>query len=96
MRDTRQPSRTAAFIMAVGLIMISCTPSPTNDSDESETSTSTSTDAGSAYGLPQRGESVDLDPAEFTLTIDNPYWPIEPGSQWVYREVDEEAALWRS
>ncbi|HEU4916220.1 MAG TPA: hypothetical protein VFV13_06610 [Acidimicrobiia bacterium] len=90
MRDTRQPSRTAAFIMAVGLIMISCTPSPTNDSDESETSTSTSTDAGSAYGLPQGGESVDLDPAEFTLTIDNPYWPIEPGSQWVYREIDED------
>jgi hypothetical protein len=31
-----------------------------------------------------------LDPAEFTVEIDNPYWPMSPGSQWTYLEVDEE------
>ena len=29
-------------------------------------------------------------PAEFTTEIDNPYWPMAPGSRWVYRETDGE------
>lgn len=36
-------------------------------------------------GLPQGSEPVKLDPANFTTRIDNPYWPIFPGSRWVYR-----------
>lgn len=28
-----------------------------------------------------------LDPAQFTTQIDNPYWPMAPGSRWVYRET---------
>jgi hypothetical protein len=44
-------------------------------------------DAGSE--LPQGGEHVELVPSEFTTEIDNPYWPMEPGSRWVYREVED-------
>ncbi len=48
--------------------------------------------AGSGPGgqgdLPQGSEPVELDPADFTLDIDNPYWPMAPGSRWVYRETD--------
>jgi hypothetical protein len=36
--------------------------------------------------LPQGSEPVDLNPADFTTQIDNPYWPMVPGSHWVYRE----------
>jgi hypothetical protein len=43
-----------------------------------------------ASTLPQGSEPVELDPADFTTTIDNPYWPMAPGSRWVYREVDAE------
>ena len=32
-------------------------------------------------------EPVKLDPAEFTTNIDNPYWPMSPGTRWVYRET---------
>jgi hypothetical protein len=39
-------------------------------------------------GLPQGSEPVKLDPAEFTTKIDNPYWPMSPGSKWVYSETD--------
>jgi hypothetical protein len=39
-------------------------------------------------GLPQGSEPVKLDPAEFTTRIDNPYWPMSPGSKWVYTETD--------
>ncbi len=40
--------------------------------------------------LPQGSEPVDLDPADFVAGIDNPYWPMAPGSRWVYRETDGE------
>jgi hypothetical protein len=30
--------------------------------------------------------------AEFTTRIDNPYWPMKPGSRWVYRETDSQGA----
>ena len=39
-------------------------------------------------GLPRGSEPANLDPAEFTTRIDNPYWPLAPGSKWVYREVE--------
>jgi hypothetical protein len=39
-------------------------------------------------GLPQGSEPVDLDPADFTVDIDNPYWPMRPGSTWVYTESE--------
>jgi len=37
--------------------------------------------------LPQGSERVDLNPADFTTEIDNPHWPMQPGSHWVYRET---------
>lgn len=46
---------------------------------------------GSSTGdLPLGDEPVELDPAQFTVDIDNPYWPMQPGTQWIYREIDEE------
>jgi hypothetical protein len=46
------------------------------------------TAAAAAPPLPQGSEPVNLNPAEFTTRIDNPYWPMTPGTRWVYREVD--------
>ena len=40
--------------------------------------------AGGGSGLPQGSEPVDLDPADFTTKIDNPYWPMPRGARWVY------------
>jgi hypothetical protein len=48
---------------------------------------STTTSSGE---LPQGDDPVDLNPADFTTKIDNPYWPMEPGTRWTYREVDED------
>jgi len=44
--------------------------------------------SGPGSDLPQGSEKVELDPADFTTDIDNPYWPMGPGSRWVYRETD--------
>jgi hypothetical protein len=37
--------------------------------------------------LPRGSEPVRLDPAGFTSRVTNPYWPMRPGSRWVYRET---------
>jgi hypothetical protein len=42
--------------------------------------------------LPQGSEPVTLDPADFTTEIDNPYWPMKPGTEWVYRTTDTTGA----
>ena len=39
--------------------------------------------------LPQGSEPVHLDPADFTTKIDNRYWPMAPGTRWIYRERGE-------
>jgi hypothetical protein len=45
-------------------------------------------DAAQPSALPKGSQPVTLDPAQFTAQIDNPYWPMTPGSRWVYRETD--------
>ena len=52
--------------------------------DENETGASATAE------FPQGSEPVELDPATFTADIDNRYWPMEPGTRWTYREIDEE------
>jgi hypothetical protein len=38
---------------------------------------------------------VNLNPADFTTRITNPYWPMKPGNRWVYRETDSEGTRQR-
>jgi hypothetical protein len=42
--------------------------------------------------LPEGNERVTLDPSDFVPRIDNAYWPMAPGTRWVYREFDLEAS----
>lgn len=51
------------------------------------------TAAGKATELPRGSEPVHLNPADFTTEIDNPYFPIVPGTRRVYRETDAEGAV---
>jgi hypothetical protein len=64
--------RTLPLITAAVLLLAAC--GGGSDSTSSE--------------LPQGAEKVELDAADFTTDIDNPYWPMTPGSRWVYRETD--------
>jgi len=43
--------------------------------------------------LPEGSQPFPIDPSEFTTEIDNPYWPMKPGSQWKFRETDAEGAV---
>ncbi len=51
--------------------------------------------AAGTSGLPKGSEPVKLDPADFTTKIDNPYWPMKPGTRWVYRETDPDGTVQR-
>jgi membrane-associated phospholipid phosphatase len=46
-------------------------------------------DEGAAPPLPQGSEPVQLDADDFVERIDNEYWPMSPGTRWVYREGDQ-------
>jgi len=55
--------------------------------------------AATALGIAACGDDeadnpspTELGPADFTTEIDNPWWPMKPGSRWVYRETDSEGA----
>jgi hypothetical protein len=48
------------------------------------------TGSGTRVDLPKGSEPVDLDPKNFTTRIDNPYWPMIPGTRWTYHETDQE------
>jgi hypothetical protein len=48
-----------------------------------------------AAELPQGSEPAQLDPAELTTEIDNPWWPMTPGGRWVYRETDTDGTVQR-
>ena len=39
--------------------------------------------------LPTGAEPVNLNPADFSADITNAYWPMKPGTRWVYRNVEE-------
>jgi hypothetical protein len=51
--------------------------------------------AAASRGLPEGSEPVKLDPADLTTRIDNPYWPMAPGSRWTYRETDPQGNVQR-
>jgi len=74
------PHRTTGAAVAVigaALALAACTGQPSAEQP-----------AGGSSALPQGDEQVELDPAEFTADIDHPYWPMTPGTQWEYRELD--------
>ena len=71
-----------SMFSAIGMVLISVSVAAC-DSGDSTASESASTP------LPQGSEPAQLDPAEFTTEIDNPYWPMAVGSRWIYTENDE-------
>ena len=46
--------------------------------------------------LPRGSEPFEVDAADFTTQIDNPYWPMKPGSHWVYRETNADGDVQRN
>jgi hypothetical protein len=75
----------ALSLLLVSLSLAACAGSGDGDGDRSMR----------MAGLPHGGEPVHLDPADFSAEIDNRYWPMRPGSRWIYRESDGEGGVQR-
>jgi hypothetical protein len=72
--------------VALGVVAALALAACGSDDDGGGETTAADTSGGGNSTLPTGSEPVQLDPAEFTTEIDNSYWPMKPGSRWVYRE----------
>jgi hypothetical protein len=83
-----------ASVAVVGLAACGGNEENRTTSTGAPTPTSTATPAAdtSNRGLPQGSEPSNLDPSDFSTTIDNPYWPMTPGSRWVFEETNTDGA----
>ena len=79
MNAKRTRTAPVAIAAVAAALLTACTGSPQH--------------AAAPSSLPRSDEPVALDPADFTTDIDNPYWPMKPGTQWVYRETDPDDDL---
>lgn len=84
-------ARNYVLVIATAVAVAGC-------GEESTTKTVTVREPASAPAnttgadLPQGGESYEINPDSFTADVDNRYFPLKPGTQLTYREIDEEGA----
>ena len=60
--------------------------------EEAGSATASGAEPTGSVPLPQGSEPANLDPADFVAEIDNQWWPMPPGTRWVYRETGDEGA----
>jgi hypothetical protein len=85
-------SRPASTTFAIVLSAVAVAGCSSSDSKSTQRQTPSASTAGVDH-LPQGDAPVRLDPADFTTEIDNPYWPMKPGTRWTYRETDGEGGV---
>ncbi len=80
-----------ALVVAVSAGLVSLTGCGAGSGSQSTAPTvqARAQSVGSGTDLPQGNEPVELDPADFSADITNPWTPWKPGSRWVYREIGE-------
>jgi hypothetical protein len=86
MHWSRRPLVMGLVTVSLALVVGAC--GSDDDSSDGMTTGAQPPPGGAGSSLPQGGEPANLDPAEFTTEIENPYWPLRPGARWVYREVE--------
>jgi hypothetical protein len=85
-----------AILTLAGALLVSVTAAACGGSGaSSDTQASGGAMTAPTTSLPQDGKPFPVDPSEFTTEIDNPYWPMKPGSQWVFRETDDQGDVSR-
>jgi hypothetical protein len=85
--DARAGRRAGAVAASVAVLLpalAGCGSS--NDSSSSAAQSGTST-------FPQSNEPANLNPADFTTTVDNPYFPLPVGARWEIRVTNQEGLV---
>jgi hypothetical protein len=88
--------RHAFAFLSAALLLGMATACGGGSSSQPSTQTGLGAMTGAATSsLPVGDKPFPVDPADFTIEIDNPYWPMKPGSQWIFRETDAEGSVSR-
>jgi hypothetical protein len=82
-RNRRRAALLVGLLLATGVLLGGCSADAQDEPNEKDADFSSN-----ASALPQGDDPVQLDPAEFTTKIDNPYWPMTPGTRWTYLETE--------
>ncbi len=86
----RRPQRSILSFAMVALATTGVGACGDNPSGSGDASSSTSASVGPVIDPGDGGQySPQLDPADFTTTIDNPYLPLIPGTRWVFEGGNE-------
>jgi hypothetical protein len=88
----RKRVHTWPLVLAAALICAGCAsnadkPAATNPTNPPALDSPPASPAASK--LPTGADPVNLDPADFSADITNPYWPMKPGMRWIYRGIEE-------
>jgi hypothetical protein len=85
-----------SFLLTLGFVLVwsaacstTSTPAPTN------TAVSAPTEAKAEDTSAEETYVVDITPADFVDVIDNPYFPLIPGTKWVYEAKLEDSGVER-
>jgi hypothetical protein len=98
MRDTsaaRLTDRHRGFRVAVALLFGLTAVTGCRGGDLPSRSGDQSTSQVPSVDLPRSDEPVDLRPADFSADVTNPWFPLEPGTRWTYRETTEDGEVVR-
>ena len=86
-----------AIVLAVVAVLSAATAACGGGGSQGNAEPTAGTSTGTqSTALPVGARRFDVDPAEFTTEITNPYWPMRPGDHWVYRETDAEGEVQRN
>ena len=81
--------RAAGGAAALALVLGACDSATTDGQHRAATPSASPTRSE----LPQGADAVTLDPADFSTTVDNRFFPLVPRTQWRYRETGEEGTF---
>jgi hypothetical protein len=84
----------AVAVLLIGTAASACGGSGSSSGTQAAGGGTTAT-APAMTSLPVDGKPSPIDPSDFTTEFQNPYWPMKPGSQWVFRETDAEGSVSR-
>ena len=87
--------RAVVVLVATCCAVLSGCGSGDQTAEPSEESNAQPSSDAPATALPQSDEPVDLDPADFSAEVTNPWFPLDPGTCWTYRETTEDGEVVR-
>lgn len=85
--------RRIAAVVTCGLLVLTGCGSGEPPLEPPATTPGAQPPSGGPAPLPRSDEPVELDPAELTADVTNPWFPLDVGTRWTYRETTEDGQV---